>query len=84
MSKQVEFQSPEDKIIGKHVFGNLYDINPEDLNNEQLLKELVLNAVKIANMNLVEAKSWSFGGKKGRSLGHCTHRGEPYSTSYLE
>ncbi|AWS00029.1 adenosylmethionine decarboxylase [Metallosphaera hakonensis] len=65
MSKQVEFQSPEDKIIGKHVFGNLYDINPEDLNNEQLLKELVLNAVKIANMNLVEAKSWSFGGKKG-------------------
>ncbi|QKQ99299.1 adenosylmethionine decarboxylase [Metallosphaera tengchongensis] len=65
MSNQAIFQSPEDRIIGKHVFGNLYDINPEDINNEQMLKELVLQAVKIANMNLVEAKSWSFGGKKG-------------------
>ncbi|MCH1771258.1 MULTISPECIES: adenosylmethionine decarboxylase [Metallosphaera] len=65
MSEQVTFQSPEDRIIGKHVFGNLYDIDPEDLNNEQLLKDLVLKAVEIAHMNLVEAKSWSFGGKKG-------------------
>ncbi|BCS94152.1 Arginine decarboxylase proenzyme [Metallosphaera sp. J1] len=65
MSEQVTFQSPEDRIVGKHVFGNLYDIDPEDLNNEQLLKDLVLKAVEIAHMNLVEAKSWSFGGKKG-------------------
>lgn len=65
MSEQVTFQSHEDRIVGKHVFGNLYDIDPEDLNNEQLLKDLVLKAVEIAHMNLVEAKSWSFGGKKG-------------------
>ncbi|AEB94689.1 MULTISPECIES: adenosylmethionine decarboxylase [Metallosphaera] len=65
MSEQVTFQSPEDRIVGKHVFGNLYGLDPKDLNDEKLLKNLVLQAVKIANMNLVEAKSWSFGGKKG-------------------
>jgi S-adenosylmethionine decarboxylase len=65
MSRQAVFQSSDDKIIGKHVFGNLYDINSEDLKNEAKLKQIVLEAVRIAKMNLVEAKSWSFGGKKG-------------------
>jgi S-adenosylmethionine decarboxylase len=68
MSEQASFQTPfyrEDRIIGKHVFGNLYGIDPAILNDKEYLRELVLEAVKIANMNLVEVKAWSFGGKKG-------------------
>ncbi|MFP3260811.1 MAG: adenosylmethionine decarboxylase [Sulfolobus sp.] len=55
----------EDRIIGKHVFGNLYDIDERILVDKEYLEKLVLDAVKIANMKLVEIKSWSFGGKKG-------------------
>ncbi len=68
MSEGASFQTSlytEDKIIGKHVFGNLYGIDPSILNDREYLKELVLEAVKIARMNLVEVKAWSFGGKKG-------------------
>ncbi|MBP1357823.1 MAG: adenosylmethionine decarboxylase [Sulfolobus sp.] len=55
----------EDRIIGKHVFGNLYDIDEKLLIDREFLERLVLEAVQIANMKLVEIKSWSFGGKKG-------------------
>jgi S-adenosylmethionine decarboxylase len=33
--------------------------------NEEKLRDAVVEAVKLANMTLVEIKSWSFGGKKG-------------------
>ncbi len=55
----------EDKIVGKHVFGNLYGIPKEVAGDEKFLYEVVRKAVDIANMKLVEMKSWSFGGKKG-------------------
>lgn len=55
----------EDRIVGKHVFGNLYDIDPQKLTDKEFLEKLVLDAVNIAHMKLVEIKSWSFGGKKG-------------------
>jgi S-adenosylmethionine decarboxylase len=63
-SVQVENER-KDRIVGKHVFGNLYDINKEVLLNKEYLKQIVLEAVKIANMTLVESKAWKFGGKKG-------------------
>ncbi|EZQ06917.1 MULTISPECIES: adenosylmethionine decarboxylase [Acidianus] len=65
MEEQLTFQTPKDRIIGKHVFGNLYDIDPRILNDQDFLKNVILEAVNIANMKLVEAKAWSFGGKKG-------------------
>jgi len=65
MSSQLVSQINTDRIIGKHVFGNLYDIDPEILSNKDFLHKIVLEAVKIANMKLVESKAWSFGGKKG-------------------
>ncbi|QGA54702.1 adenosylmethionine decarboxylase [Sulfolobus sp. E5-1-F] len=58
-------EGKEDRIIGKHVFGNLYDIDTEKLNDKEFLEKLVLEAVNIAHMKLVEIKAWSFGGKKG-------------------
>jgi len=51
--------------VGKHVFGNLYDCCSPVAKNEGLLRKVVLKAVELASMNLVELRSWSFGGKKG-------------------
>lgn len=65
MSEQALALEKQDRIIGKHVFGNLYDMDPEVLKDKSLLHKVVLEAVKIANMTLVESKSWEFGGKKG-------------------
>ncbi|MEM0362207.1 MAG: adenosylmethionine decarboxylase [Sulfolobaceae archaeon] len=63
--QNISSPSNEDRIVGKHVFGNLYDIDKEKLEDKEYLEKLVLEAVKIANMKLVEVKAWSFGGKKG-------------------
>ena len=65
MSSQLISQVNTDRIIGKHVFGNLYGIDSKILTDKDFLHKIVLEAVKIANMKLVEIKSWSFGGKKG-------------------
>ncbi|AWR97721.1 adenosylmethionine decarboxylase [Acidianus sulfidivorans JP7] len=67
MNESLFFKAQEDeqKIIGKHVFGNLYGIDAKILQDKEFLKNLVLEAVNIAHMNLVEIKAWSFGGKKG-------------------
>ncbi len=55
----------EDKVVGKHVYGNLYEIDVEVGGDENKLKQIVIEAAELANMSLVEIKSWSFGGKKG-------------------
>jgi S-adenosylmethionine decarboxylase len=64
MAQEVVLEK-QDRIVGRHVFGNLYDVDPEILRDRDFLLNVVLEAVKIANMKLVEAKSWEFGGKKG-------------------
>lgn len=45
-------------VIGKHVYGNLYGVKKEILEDELLLKKIVINAAKIANMKIIEVKSW--------------------------
>ncbi|MEM3120036.1 MAG: adenosylmethionine decarboxylase, partial [Nitrososphaerota archaeon] len=52
-------------VVGKHVYGNLYDCEPAVLSNLRLLKKVVQEASKVANMTLVELKGWKFGGEKG-------------------
>ena len=54
-----------DRVVGRHVYGNLYDPDPEIIRNEEKLREVVVEAAKLANMTLVELKSWRFGGDKG-------------------
>ncbi len=54
-----------DYIVGKHVFGSLYGIPPEIADNEQLVRQAVLDAVKAANATLIEIMSWKIGGHKG-------------------
>lgn len=53
------------KIIGKHIFGNLYSCDGKVLSNERELRKIVLEAVKIANATFEDIKSWKFFGKKG-------------------
>jgi len=60
-----EMVATEDRIVGLHVFGNLYDLDPKLATDLEYLKAVVLKAVGIAKMTLVEQKAWSFGGKKG-------------------
>jgi S-adenosylmethionine decarboxylase len=55
----------EKQIVGKHVYGNLYGCEHELINDEVALKNIVIEAAKIANMTIWDAKSWKFGGEKG-------------------
>ncbi|ADN51227.1 adenosylmethionine decarboxylase [Vulcanisaeta distributa] len=57
-------------VIGKHVYGNLYGVDPNILSDEKFLRSLVIKAAEIANVHLVEVKSWKFinGDKEGVSV----------------
>ena len=63
MSKEVTIE--EDRVIGKHLYANMYGIETNILENEEFLKDLVLKAVEAAHSTLIEIKSWKVGGKKG-------------------
>ncbi len=54
-----------DFIVGKHVFGSLYGIPPEVADDEDYVRQAVLDAVRAANATLIEIKSWKVGGHKG-------------------
>jgi len=64
-NRKPESNAVDTRIVGKHVYGNLYDIPPDIASNEELLRNAVIEAAKLANMTLVEVKSWKFGGLKG-------------------
>ena len=53
------------QIVGKHVYGNLYDCDPQTLSDEEFLRQVVVEAARISKCNLYDVKSWSFGGEKG-------------------
>ncbi len=52
-------------MVGKHVYGNLYDVDVSIAGDEAKLREIVVEAARKGNMTLYDIKSWSFGGKKG-------------------
>ena len=54
-----------DFIVGKHVYGNLYGVDPKLLWDKEKLEKVIVEAAKRANMHLVEMKSWSFTGYHG-------------------
>ncbi len=57
--------SADDIIVGKHVYGNLYGVREELLWDEGLLRGVVVEAARAANMKVVEVKSWRFTGYHG-------------------
>ncbi|MEM0361036.1 MAG: adenosylmethionine decarboxylase [Sulfolobales archaeon] len=46
------------KVIGKHVYGNLYECDPNLLSDPEYLTKVVVNAAKEGNMTLLDVKSW--------------------------
>ncbi len=47
-------------VIGKHVFGNLYDIKDGYLKNIILIKNIVIEAAKIGNMHIIDIMERQF------------------------
>ena len=67
-SKELQVTVPkqtDDRIVGLHVFGNLYDLDVSKASDVAYLKGLILSAVNKAKMTLVNIDAKSFGGKKG-------------------
>lgn len=52
------------KVVGKHVFGELYGCPREILEDEDYLRKIVVEAVKVSNSKLLEVKSWKIDGFK--------------------
>lgn len=49
------------KVIGKHIYGDLYDCDIKLLKDENFLRNVVTEAAKIGNMTLLDVKSWKIG-----------------------
>ena len=48
-------------VVGKQVYGELYDCDVEVLKDVERLKEIVVEASKIGNMTLLDVKAWKIG-----------------------
>ena len=55
----------DDRIIGRHVYGNLYGIDREKATDERFLRELVARAAEEAGATLLDLRSWIVPGAKG-------------------
>ncbi|WP_196770281.1 adenosylmethionine decarboxylase [Stygiolobus azoricus] len=49
------------KVIGKQVYGSLYECDPNILKDREALEKIVKDAVTIGNMTLLDIKSWKIG-----------------------
>lgn len=47
-------------VVGKHIFGNLYDIDDYILKNLEYLKEVVINAAKAGNLHIIDIMERQF------------------------
>ncbi|MEM2790852.1 MAG: adenosylmethionine decarboxylase [Thermofilaceae archaeon] len=52
-------------VVGKHVYGNLYDVDLSVAADEEKLKRIVLEAAQLGKMRVWDLRSYSFGGDKG-------------------
>ncbi|AWR97593.1 adenosylmethionine decarboxylase [Acidianus sulfidivorans JP7] len=49
------------KVVGKQVYGNLYDCDNEKLKDVEALKKIVADAANIGNMTVLDIKAWKIG-----------------------
>ena len=49
------------KVVGKQVYGSLYECDPDILKDREALEKIVKDAVTIGNMTLLDIKSWKIG-----------------------
>lgn len=54
-----------DTIVGKHVFGSLYDIESRAYEDEKWLEEITREAAIVANATIIESRAWKIDGPKG-------------------
>jgi len=53
-------------IVGKHVYGSMYDLKEERAYSDpEFLRSVVENAAKEANATVLESKAWKIEGEKG-------------------
>lgn len=65
MEEEGEQSKNRDLIVGKHVYGNLYGIDKSIAGDEELLKAVVVRAVRESGATLYDIRSWKFQGRKG-------------------
>ena len=53
------------QVVGKHVYGNLYECDTAVISDEEALRRIVMEAVERSKCTLHELKSWKFGGEMG-------------------
>ena len=53
------------KIVGKHVYGNLYNCDVNIISDEEKLRRIVEVAAEKANATIWDIKSWKLSGEKG-------------------
>jgi S-adenosylmethionine decarboxylase len=64
-SQRTKTISKKELVTGKHVYGNLYDINPELLHDTEFLSRVISESAKIGNMHIVETIIKKFQNLKG-------------------
>ncbi|MEM1568714.1 MAG: adenosylmethionine decarboxylase [Thermofilaceae archaeon] len=61
----MDSEERRDGVVGKHVYGNLYDVDLSVAADEEKLKRIVLEAAQLGKMRVWDLRSYSFGGDKG-------------------
>jgi S-adenosylmethionine decarboxylase len=46
------------KVVGKHVYGELYGCDPDLLSNPDYLASVVVEAAKVGNFTILDLKTW--------------------------
>ena len=60
LKKTEVFEGKLVPVVGKHVFGNLYDIDDSILKNLGYLKEVVINAANAGNLHIIDIMERQF------------------------
>ncbi len=52
---------PIERVVGQHIYGNLYECDQSVLTDEEYLEKVVVEAAQLGNMQLLEVKTWKIG-----------------------
>jgi S-adenosylmethionine decarboxylase len=61
LQREILREKAAPRVVGKHVYGNLYNCDPKLLSDPHYLENVVREASKIGNMRLLDIKYWKIG-----------------------
>ncbi len=61
LDKIIEKINSNAVVIGKHIYGNLYNCDKEVLMQTNVLSDIIKKACEIGNMKLLDIKTWRIG-----------------------